>query len=105
MQKIIIISDTHRRENEVKLPEGDILIHAGDFDIRSVEDLTNVNAWFGKQQFKHKITIVRNHDLYCEKLNPFMIEEILTNVIYLHNNSVEIEGIKIWDLLSVLNLE
>lgn len=29
--RIICIADTHEKHKQVKLPQGDILIHAGDF--------------------------------------------------------------------------
>jgi len=29
--RIVCIADTHEKHKQVKLPEGDILIHAGDF--------------------------------------------------------------------------
>ena len=34
MTKIVTISDTHTHHRRVELPEGDILIHAGDFTAR-----------------------------------------------------------------------
>ena len=43
MQKIVIISDTHKAEHEVILPEGDILIHAGDLEIRNNLELQIIN--------------------------------------------------------------
>lgn len=94
--KIVIISDTHTQEEKVKLPEGDILIHAGDYDIRNLEQLEKLNSWFGKQNFKHKICIAGNHDFYLESLPDESAETILTNVHYLENSSVTIEGIKFW---------
>ncbi len=97
MQKIVIISDTHRAEHEVKLPEGDILIHAGDFDMNSPMDLDYINEWFAKQPFKHKIFIGGNHDFFLEKLYRANLKpNISEDIIYLCNSSVEIEGIKIW---------
>ena len=94
--KLVCISDTHTKENKLKLPAGDILIHAGDSEIRSLEELELMNTWFGKQDFKYKILIMGNHDLYSEKLSKESLETILTNVIYLENSSVTIEGIKFW---------
>ena len=94
--KIVAISDTHMQESSVKIPECDILIHAGDFDIRTLDHLEQVNAWFYNQPAKHKICIGGNHDFYLEKLNYNSICDILNSCHYLYNNSIEIEGLKIW---------
>ena len=31
MTRFVVLSDTHNKHHEVKLPKGDILIHCGDF--------------------------------------------------------------------------
>jgi len=35
--KIILISDTHNRHHDVDVPNGDILIHAGDVSSRGLK--------------------------------------------------------------------
>jgi len=94
--KIVCISDLHCAEHLLELPEGDILISAGDYDIRNLNDLEYMNRWFGKQDFKKMVIINGNHDLFSEKCSKEIIQSILTNVIYLENSSVTIKGIKIW---------
>lgn len=95
--KLVCIADTHWLEDKVNnIPDGDILIHAGDYDIRDLQRLEKINGWFGKLPHKHKICIAGNHDFYLEKLSKFSVKEIFTNVTYLHNDSIEIKGLKIW---------
>ena len=94
--KIIALSDTHGKESKIQTENCDILIHAGDCDINTLEDLERLNAWFGKQPAKKKIFVAGNHDFYCEKLQPEMIQEILNNAYYLMNHSIIINGLKIW---------
>lgn len=94
--KIVFISDTHREENKVKIPECDILIHAGDFDIRDLEDLERLNGWFYNQPAKRIVWIGGNHDFYLEKISKESIQVIVNSAIYLENSSVIIEGLKIW---------
>lgn len=99
MQKIVVISDTHTQENKVTslLPDGDILIHAGDFDIRSELDLISTIKWFKSLNFKYIVWIGGNHDFYLEELFRLdTIPNMPKNIYYLSNNFVEIEGIKIW---------
>lgn len=58
--------------------------------------MDRINKWFGKQDFKYKIMIAGNHDYYCEQIGYKEVQNKLLNAIYLCNNSIIIEGIKIW---------
>ncbi len=96
--KIVAISDTHNRHQSLVLPEGDMLIHAGDVSSQGkqsqVEDFLK---WFSKQDFKYKIFIAGNHDFFFERMPEDYIKSLIPeNVIYLNDSGVEIEGIKIW---------
>jgi Icc-related predicted phosphoesterase len=97
MKKIIVISDTHKTGYKDILPKGDILIHAGDFDIRDEFDLNYELNYFQNLDFKHIIFIGGNHDLYLEQLFKADIKpKMPKNIYYLCNDSIEIEGIKFW---------
>jgi len=95
--KIIFISDTHGLHNELALPKGDMIIHGGDItDYGTKEETVDFLKWYSSLNYSYKIFIAGNHDVYLEE-NPVDFLELLPpNVIYLRNNSVEIEGIKIW---------
>jgi len=94
--KIVAISDTHMEESRVIIPKCDLLIHTGDCDIRTLDHLKQLNSWFYNQPAKYKIFVAGNHDFYLERLNYHMVCDILHNCYYLFNNSIEIEGLKIW---------
>lgn len=95
--RIVAIADTHKEYKKLKLPEGDILIHAGDFDVyRYDEELKHLNWWLGELNFKYKIVIAGNHDGYCEDKSVRYIEQHLTNAIYLENTAITIKDIKIY---------
>jgi len=97
MNKLIIISDTHTFHNKAKLPKGDILIHAGDLEIRNNLELQIVIDWFESLNFKHIIWIGGNHDFYLEHLHNHHIAPVFPeNIHYLCNTSIEVEGIKFW---------
>jgi len=60
--KIVFISDTHSRHYHVDIPNGDMLIHAGDFSSRgTAHEVINFLNWFSNQPHKHKI-----FRFYCE---------------------------------------
>lgn len=97
MMEITAISDTHGKHEELKLKSGDILIHAGDIEARTQNDLVKFCDWFDKQDYKYKIFIGGNHDFYLQK-EKTRSEEVIENfdLIYLKDSLIEIEGIKIW---------
>ena len=97
MKKIVCISDTHKMGYKNILPAGDILIHAGDFDIRDEFDLNYELNYFQSLNYSHIIFIGGNHDLYLEQLYKANIQpEMPKNIHYFCNQSIEIEGIKIF---------
>lgn len=109
--KIVLISDTHSKHKRLgELPEGDMIIHAGDVSGRGYfKEVEAFCEWYRNLNFKYKILIAGNHDFYFEHNDHSMIEHqlkpIVVNpavvtegmpIIYLHDSMVEIEGIKIW---------
>jgi Icc-related predicted phosphoesterase len=96
--KIVIISDTHTRHHDVIVPDGDLLIHAGDVASRGSEnEIDNFINWFAVLPHKYKIFIAGNHDFFFEKASAEVIQrKIPQNIIYLNDSGCTIEGLKIW---------
>lgn len=94
--RLVCISDTHNRGGFPPLPEGDVLVHAGDATGRgTIAEISQFNAWIGKQKFKHKVIIAGNHD-FCFQTDPGLAKSIITEAIYLQDEMVEIEGAKFY---------
>jgi Icc-related predicted phosphoesterase len=94
--RIVCISDTHNKHNEINIPDGDLLIHSGDLSIDgTVEEIKNFNEWLGNLNHKYKIFIAGNHDFLFEG-NPITAKSLITNAIYLENSGLNIEGLNIW---------
>ena len=84
MTKFCCISDTHSMHDEIKIPECDFILHAGDFtNIGEVVDILSFNTWAGKQKVP-VICIAGNHDRSFQLDPP--VKELLTNVIYLEDS-------------------
>lgn len=96
--KFVAISDTHCRHRSLRLPKGDVLLHAGDISYRSTRlEIEDFLAWFSKQPFDHKIFIAGNHDFFFEKEKPSVVQQMMpAGVQYLKDEGVTIDGIKIW---------
>ena len=55
--KIVCISDTHGKHQDMDIPDGDILIHAGDFTMLGlVSEVILFNDWLAS--LPHKVRIV-----------------------------------------------
>ncbi len=94
--QIICISDTHNLHSNLNVPNGDVLIFAGDITaIGEKEDIISFNNWLGTLTHKYKIVIAGNHDFYLED-NPNYSKHLLSNAIYLCDEEITIEGIKFW---------
>ncbi|OTA97348.1 hypothetical protein M434DRAFT_19159 [Hypoxylon sp. CO27-5] len=66
---VVCISDTHN--SQCSLPDGDILIHAGDLtQSGSFEELQATITWLQNQPHSVKIVIAGNHDLLLDASRP-----------------------------------
>lgn len=101
--KIVLISDTHTKEEKLNLPEGDLLLHAGDLSYDGhLACLNDFNEWCGRQKAKFKygiVAIAGNHDLTLDPNNiryKPAAKDLFTNFTYLDDSGTEINGLKIW---------
>lgn len=97
--RIVAISDTHEKHYQLKLPEGDVLVHAGDITNRGrIEKLAEFASWLNVQDFKHKVIVCGNHD-FCFQ-DPR--HDIAVNLIreaggtYLQDSGTTIHGVNFW---------
>lgn len=91
--RIVAISDTHNYHRALKVPDGDILVHAGDLTQQGeLADVRDFNAWLGSLPHPHKLVIAGNHD-FCFEDNPAAAEPLLTNCTYLFDSAITIRGI------------
>jgi len=98
--KIICISDTHGLHGYMKnkIPDGDMIIHSGDFCNRGdYFECVEFFNWFGALPHKYKLVIAGNHDIWMEKASRSEINAIIPSGIhYLQDEGVTIEGLNFW---------
>ncbi len=91
--RIVCVSDTHARHHLTVVPDGDVLVHAGDITRRGkLEDVESFDRWLGTLPHKHKIVICGNHD-FCFQERAAEARARITNAIYLEDSGCEIDGI------------
>lgn len=96
--RLVAISDTHGLHKRVQIPDGDVLIHAGDFmnggyDTREARSFFD---WFTTQPHSHKICIAGNHDRIFE-ISPSLAKTMVpNNITYLEDSGIAIDGVRFW---------
>lgn len=96
--KIIAISDVHNKLSKIALPDGDLLIIAGDLtNLGKMEELIKFNDDVGliKDKYKHGVLVIAgNHDFLLEE-DYALAKSLIPNVAhYLQESMVEIAGVK-----------
>lgn len=94
--RIVCISDTHTLHEQVKIPDGDVLIHAGDLCNRGTRgEVKKFIAWLGDLPHSHKIFIAGNHDWPFYKQQRY-VHHWVKHGTYLQDTSVTIQGVKFY---------
>ncbi len=94
--KFICLADTHNQHDDFDVPDGDVLIVAGDFTMRGIpKEIRKFNDFLGSLPHEFKVVIAGNHDWLFER-EPKRAQELLTNCIYLEDSLTTIAGIKIY---------
>lgn len=99
--RLVLISDTHGLHPET-LPEGDVLIHAGDLCRKgTLAELSSAISWLRQQPFEYVVCIGGNHDYPLEAFmkenqENMLREKAFGSVIYLRDREVMIGGKKFY---------
>jgi Icc-related predicted phosphoesterase len=99
--KIVAISDTHGRHRRLTVPQGDVLVHAGDITPSGEVDVVHDFAsWLAELPHRHKLVIPGNHD-HCfdiskGKFNPGCRQVIEERAHFLLDSAVTIDGLRFY---------
>jgi Icc-related predicted phosphoesterase len=92
--RIVFISDTHKFHDQLILPEGDMLVHCGDYSFTGKPAETfEFCKWFASQDFEHKVLISGNHDFNEHLIYVALTEHKFT---YLLHEPILLGGIVIF---------
>jgi Icc-related predicted phosphoesterase len=96
--RLVIISDTHMEHENLMLPDGDVLIHCGDFSSYGrVNELIGFVRWLSNVAPKYGATFViaGNHDRQLE-IDPSLADVFGGVAEYLFNSGAEYKGKHFW---------
>jgi predicted phosphodiesterase len=94
--RIVCLSDTHNLHGRLDVPEGDVLLHAGDFTGRgTVREVEAFGAFLAALPHHDKIIVAGNHDFLFERDNE-RARKLLGDVTYLEDSGVSIGGLEFW---------
>jgi Icc-related predicted phosphoesterase len=96
MLQLVAMADTHGHHEELVVPEGDVLIHAGDLTQRgTIEELMEVNRFLASLPHRYKVVVAGNHD-WCFQNTPGLARSVLTAATYLEDEPLVLEGVRFY---------
>ena len=95
--RIVAVADTHLCHRGLRVPDGDVLVHAGDLLRRgTLEELGVAAAWLRALPHRTKIVVAGNHD-WAFAREPAVAREMLgEDVIYLEDAGATVRGLSVW---------
>jgi predicted phosphodiesterase len=94
--RLVLLSDTHCRHADLAVPDGDVLIHAGDFTRRGTEpEIRLFTSWLATLPHRVKVVVAGNHDFLFER-DPARARALVTGATYLEDSGVSIDGVTVW---------
>jgi predicted phosphodiesterase len=113
--RIVCLSDMHSLAYDTVIPDGDVLVHAGDIcGYGKNHELDKFNHFLAGLPHKHKLFIAGNHDwpIYNagfadsrSRINGYgrvsersksFCKKMVNKAAYLEDSGIEIDGIKFW---------
>lgn len=97
MPRLVLLSDTHGLHDVLRVPDGDVLVHAGDLSSTGKPREVEAFARFiGRQTHTHKVVIAGNHDFLFER-EPERAEALLRDeATYLRDSETTAAGLRFW---------
>jgi 3',5'-cyclic AMP phosphodiesterase CpdA len=98
--RIVMMSDTHLRHSGYNVPDGDVLVHAGDFTMRGeLAAIAIFGEWFRKFPHPWKVVVAGNHDIGFERTQAESRRALgdgQDGLVYLQDAGATIEGVRFW---------
>ncbi|MEM8560356.1 MAG: metallophosphatase domain-containing protein [Bacteroidota bacterium] len=99
--RLVCFSDTHGRHERVVLPEGDVLVFAGDAcEVGTIDELRRFLDWFAARPHPHKVFVAGNHDWPFDPSRSTAEEAVAlvqaTGATYLQDDRLDLDGLVVY---------
>lgn len=96
----VCMGDSHSKHERLSVPDGDILLHSGDFSMMGYEhEVISFLKWYERQPHAAKVLVCGNHECGVEANHSLFLvnlKEYAPSVIHLNDSGAEVFGLKIW---------
>jgi hypothetical protein len=94
--RIVAVADTHLFTDKLEVPDGDVLVHAGDLCRRGdLDELREAADWIASLPHRHKVIVAGNHD-WSFVHEPAGARMLLGDCTYLQDSEVTIDGLRFY---------
>ena len=95
MPRIVALADTHGFHDALTVPDGDILIHAGDLTrLGTLPEIDRAARFFAALPHRHKILVAGNHDFGFQRERGAAVG-LLRGITYLEDEEITVLGLRI----------
>jgi Icc-related predicted phosphoesterase len=94
--RVVCVSDTHGQGRQIAVPDGDVLVHAGDLTgIGTLEQITKEADWLRSLPHPHKVVIAGNHDFGFQH-DASHARALMGGLVYLEDKEAVIGGLRFY---------
>ncbi len=94
--RIVAMADTHLFHESLVVPDGDVLVHAGDLlQYGSLDELVRAVDFLRALPHPTKVIVAGNHEVCLEK-RPAEARALLDGFVYLQDDGAVIDGRRFW---------
>jgi Icc-related predicted phosphoesterase len=94
--RLVCLSDLHSLKPACPIPEGDVLVIAGDIcGHGTLYEIKAFDSFLADLPHRHKLLIAGNHDWPFSRV-PKKARALIKHAVYLQDSGIDIDGIKFW---------
>jgi predicted phosphohydrolase len=94
--RIVAVADTHLFHDELVVPDGDVLVHAGDMCRGGdLVELAAAARWIAALPHRHKVIVAGNHD-WAFAREPAAARALFEGAHYLEDSELAIDGVRFY---------
>ena len=95
--RIVAVADTHLYHRELRVPDGDVFVHAGDLcQSGHIRELAIALDWIAELPHREKIVVAGNHDWAFARDKAAALRLLGPSVSYLEDEALELGGVRFW---------